>query len=361
MILPVILAGGNGTRLWPLSRTHNPKQLLALLAQETLLQTTLIRAHSIEQATAPLIICNSEYRFAVAEQARKITACTILVEQVGRNTAPAILLAALYAIQQGDDPEMLIMPSDHYLDPKHSFSDVIHTALPAVNVGKIAIFGVKPSKPHTGYGYIHAGDVIAEVGGYTVQNFVEKPNAQLAEQLLQNGDYYWNTGIFFFKASTIIREAEQHAPEILAICRHTIAEATCERDFIYLPHDTLQACASISFDYAIMEKTQAAAVFPINLVWNDLGDWASLWEASIKDGNNNAIKGNVVSSNSKSCYFLGESRMIVALGLQNVLIVETEDALLVANMECSQQIKDVIAKLPDQSLRNLSDIATGVG
>lgn len=347
MILPVILAGGTGKRLWPLSKTLYPKQFLPLFNQQTLLQTTLQRIHQVPGFLDPLIVCNRDCLNIALEQTRAILEPqAVLVEPVGRNTAPAAVLSALFATQQGADPFILLLPSDQYITNRLYFTNLIQTALEAASTGNIVTFGVKPNRPHTGYGYIKAGSPFLKTGAYQIEKFVEKPNAETAAKYVNSGEYYWNSGIFLFKASTLLRESEQHASILLDCCRSAFQAASRQDPIIHLPLHSLENCPNISIDNAIMEKTQHALMIPFESTWADLGDWSMIWQVSEKDDDqNNVIKGDVISVKNQNSYLHSNSRLIVAIGLNNKIVVETEEALLIADFEHAQEIKQVLDDL----------------
>ena len=344
MICPVILSGGSGSRLWPLSRELYPKQFLPLAGESTMLQQTLQRLDGLERLIAPLIVCNEEHRFLVAEQLRQIgiTPAAILLEPVGRNTAPAITVAALQSVAAGADPLLLVLPADHIIPDIVSLQQAIRTAAAGGAAGHLVTFGIVPTAPETGYGYIRANG-----GGkfLAVQEFVEKPDQQTAAAYLASGDYFWNSGMFLFRASRYLQELERFAPDILSACTAALTAGNRDRDFFRLDAGAFAACRSESIDYAIMEKTDAAVVVPLAAGWNDLGSWSSLWEVSSKDAAANAIHGDVSVIDSHNSFLYAESRFLAAIGVDDLIVVETADAVLVAKRDQAQLVKEIVANL----------------
>ncbi len=345
-ILPVILAGGSGTRLWPLSRKHYAKQYLALDGEVTMLQATVTRTSALHCAS-PLVICNEETRFLAAEQIRQMgqDGARILLEPIGRNTAPAIALAALHAGSDGDDPVLLVMPADHKLSDPAAFTAAVDAALPLAQSGKLVTFGITPSRPETGYGYIRAGDAIAGSDALVVDAFVEKPNLATAEEYLSTGGYSWNSGIFLFRASRYLEELERFRPDIMTACRDAYAGKADDMDFLRFDEAAFLACPDESIDYAVMEQTESAAVLPIDAGWSDIGSWSALWEASEKNADGNCEIGDVLSLNGSGNYIHAGSRMVAAVGLQDMVVVETKDAVFVAPKARIDEIKALVAKM----------------
>lgn len=343
MICPVILSGGSGSRLWPLSRELYPKQFLPLAGSSTMLQQTLQRLDGLPNLLAPLVVCNEEHRFLVAEQLRQIgvTPEAILLEPVGRNTAPAIAVAALQAVAGGADPLLLILPADHVIPDTSSLQQAILTAAAGASAGQLVTFGILPTAPETGYGYIRARGV-GEL--LPVQAFVEKPDQRTAAAYLASGEYYWNSGMFLFRASRYLQELQHFAPDILSACTAALAAGKRDSDFIRLDAAAFAACRSESIDYAIMEKT-AAVVVPLAAGWNDLGSWSSLWDVAAKDASANAVFGDVTVIDSRNSYLYAESRYLAAIGVDDLIIVETADAVLVAKRDQAQQVKEIVAEL----------------
>ena len=348
MILPVIMAGGSGTRLWPLSRQLFPKQFLTLNGEHSMLQNTAMRLAGIEHE-APVVICNEEHRFSVAEQfrANKIANSGIILEPVGRNTAPAIALAALNAVKNGDDPLLLVLAADHVIKNEAAFCQSVNNAAPLAEQGKLVTFGIVPTAPETGYGYIKGGDSIsgAESEAFVVSEFVEKPDLATAEQYLASGDYYWNSGMFLFKASTYLAELKAHNPAIYTACENSIASTQADADFIRVNKAAFEACPDDSIDYAVMENTTQAVVVPMDCGWSDVGSWSALWEIEDKDDNGNVLKGDVISVNSTNSYVNAEEKLVAVIGLEDVVVVETKDAILVSKKSEVQLVKNVVNEL----------------
>lgn len=348
-IQPVILCGGSGTRLWPLSREQFPKQLLALVDERhTLLQNTLLRLQGLPVA-GPLLISNEDHRFLVAEQLRQISVEPggILLEPVGRNTAPAVAAAALKAVEQGADPVLLVLAADHVIQGQAAFQLATQKAVALAVQGKLVTFGVVPTAPETGYGYISRGTQLGEAG-YTVARFVEKPPRDVAQQYLESGDYYWNSGMFVFRASVFLRELQQFAPAILDAVKAAMAAAKGDLDFFRLGREAFLACPSDSIDYAVMEKTADAAVVPLAAGWSDIGSFSALWECSPKDSEGNALHGDTMLINSRNCYVNAQERLVAVIGAEDLVVVETADAVLVAHRSAVQDVKQVVAALKQQ-------------
>jgi len=343
-ILPVILSGGSGTRLWPLSREAYPKQFLALAGEQTMLQATWQRVAPIA-GRAPLVVANEEHRFVAAEQLQQlgVQPQAILLEPMGRNTAPAIAVAALEAMRQGDDAVLLVLPSDHVIADEEAFRAAVLRALPAAEAGKLVTFGIVPSGPETGYGYIKAtGDGDAR----PVDRFVEKPDAQTAQQYVQSREYFWNSGMFLFKASRYLAELEKFNPAMLATSRTAWQQARRDADFTRLDKDAFDAVPSDSIDYAVMEKTADAVVVPLDAGWNDVGSWTALRDVSQQDADGNAHHGDVIAIDCRNTYAYGE-RLIALVGLDDVIVVETDDAVMVGRSDRMQEIKQVVARIKD--------------
>lgn len=343
MILPIILSGGFGTRLWPLSHKSRPKQFLQLLNEESLFQQTLQRVAGIPNALNPLLVCNEEHRFLVAAQlqALDVLCSGIILEPVGRNTAPAITIAAIKAMSVGNDPVMLILPSDHLITNQAAFYAAVNEALEYAQNGKLVTFGIVPHSPETGYGYIQAGMQVAAKEIYTVKQFVEKPDLHTAKQYLQAGNYYWNGGIFMFRASQLLREMCKYASDILQSCQIAFQQRQVTPDFIRLDTEAFAACRSESIDYAVMEKTTAAMVVPLNAGWSDVGSWSALYDVSKKDEQRNVIFGEVILDDVQDSYLRSEDRSVAAIGVNNVVIVATKDAVLVTNKDAAQRVKNL--------------------
>ncbi|HGM6415532.1 TPA: mannose-1-phosphate guanylyltransferase/mannose-6-phosphate isomerase [Stenotrophomonas maltophilia] len=341
-IVPVILSGGSGTRLWPLSREAYPKQFLPLVGDDTMLQATWKRVASIAGA-APIVVANQEHRFMAAEQLRecKVLPQALILEPVGRNTAPAIAIAALQALANGDDALLLVLPSDHVVRNEAAFHAAVKQAAIAAEAGKLVTFGIVPTAPETGYGYIKAA---AGEGVRAVDRFVEKPDLATAEQYVASGEYFWNSGMFLFKASRYLKELEALQPAILAACRKALDKAARDNDFIRLDAEAFAASPNDSIDYAVMEKTADAAVVPLDAEWNDVGSWSALWEVSDKDADGNACHGDVIALDCKNSYAYG-NRLIAMVGLQDIVVVETDDAVFVGHKDRVQDVKEIVGQI----------------
>lgn len=344
---PVLLSGGSGTRLWPLSREGYPKQFLSLVGEDTLLQDTWRRVAPIADA-APIVVANEEHRFLAAEQLRLagVAHAQIVLEPVGRNTAPAIAAAALQAMQAGGDPLLLVLPSDHVVANGDAFRAAVRAAAPAAEGGALVTFGIVPTAPETGFGYIQAeaGQADASAVPRRVLRFVEKPDADTARGYLQAGGYYWNSGMFLFRASRYLEELARFRPDMVEAVRGALAAGTHDGDFVRLDKAAFAACPSDSIDYAVMERTDAAMVLPVDIGWSDVGSWSSLWEVSEQDGDGNAHHGDVISIDSRDSYAYAR-RLVALVGVQDLVVVETDDAVLVARKDRVQQVKDVVARL----------------
>jgi mannose-1-phosphate guanylyltransferase/mannose-6-phosphate isomerase len=343
MLTPVILSGGSGTRLWPLSRELYPKQLLPLVGERTMLQETVQRLEGLEFAP-PLVVCNEAHRFLVAEQLREqlVSTQAIILEPVGRNTAPAIALAALSAKAGA---LLLVLPADHVIRDVPAFHAAIEVARPAAAAGRLVTFGIVPTTPETGYGYIKAGTGGNVVGIHPIAQFIEKPDATRAEQFLKAGNYFWNSGMFLFRADRILAELEQHAPDILNVARAALTGAKRDLDFVRVDPVSFQACRSDSIDYAVMEKTRDADVVPLAAGWSDVGSWSALHEALSPDTRGNVAKGDVLAEDSDGCYLYAESRLVSVVGLKDHVVVETKDAVLVAPKDRVQDVKKLVIRL----------------
>ena len=347
MIVPVIMAGGTGSRLWPLSRELYPKQFLTVSGDLSMLQQTVTRLNGIEHQF-PLLICNEEHRFIAAEQLRLggFTHYDIILEPVGRNTAPAIALAALQALknaEKDEDPILLVLAADHLIEDTAAFQTSVSKALPFAKKGKLVTFGIVPTLPETGYGYIKAGQPDGDA--FTVAQFVEKPDLNTAQDYLISGDYYWNSGMFLFKASRYLEELRKYSPEILLACEESMQESMHDMDFVRVNIDAFRRCPDDSIDYAVMEKTDSSMVIPMDAGWSDVGSWSALWDVSEKDENNNVIKGDVISVNSANNYLHSDNKLIAVVGIENLVVVETKDAILVAHKEQVQNVKTVVNHL----------------
>jgi mannose-1-phosphate guanylyltransferase/mannose-6-phosphate isomerase len=354
MIIPVILSGGSGSRLWPLSRELYPKQLLPMVNDTTMLQDTALRTAGIADISAPIVVSNLEHRFMVAEQLREAgqSPSAIILEPIGRNTAPAIAVAALEAVSKDENPVLLVLPADHVITNVAAFHNAVATGVGQALSGKLATFGIVPTGPETGYGYIKAGDGLRvngkESGCFRVERFVEKPDRTTADRYLTSGDYYWNSGMFLFTAQRYLDELERVAPEMLAACREAYAKAGRDKDFTRLHAESFASCPSDSIDYAVMEKTAGAVVIPLDAGWSDVGSWSALWEIGERDANNNVIKGDVLLHGVKDSYISAENRLVAAVGVEDHVIIETADAVLVARKDRVQDVKAIVNQLNAQ-------------
>lgn len=345
MLLPVIMAGGSGSRLWPLSRSLYPKQFISLTSESTMLQETIARLEGLEHQS-PLLICNEEHRFIVAEQLRtnNFTHGGIILEPAGRNTAPAIALAALHAVQKGDDPLLLVMAADHVIQNLSAFTQSVQNAIEPAQQGMLVTFGIVPTAPETGYGYIKQGQSSSELA-CRVEKFVEKPDLAMAQNYLDSGDYLWNSGMFLFKASRYLQELKQHRPDILQACEQAMKGAHNDLDFIRLDKEAFVACPDDSVDYAVMEKTQDAVVVAMDAGWSDVGSFSALWEVSGKNDAGNVIVGDVITEQTADSYIYTQDKLVSTVGVDNLVIVETKDAVLVAHKDKVQDVKSVVNQL----------------
>ena len=350
LVHPVILSGGSGSRLWPLSRRLYPKQLLPLTGSRTMIQDTALRFAQAGFA-APLVICNQEHRFLIAEQLREsdVSNTTIVLEPTGRNTAPAAAAAALILQRADREAAMLLLPSDHIIADVSAFHEAIEKALPAAQAGALVTFGIKPTGPVTGYGYISAGDPMPGApGSFRVQRFVEKPDRATAERYVASGNYFWNSGIFLFSAERFISEMERLEPAMLAACRESVEKGRKDLDFIRLEEKAFAKCPSQSIDYAIMEHTPHAAVVPVDMGWSDVGSWHALWEITEKGQSGNAIKGDVVVQDVRNSYLRSDGPLLAAVGVEDVVVIATTDAVLVSHREAAQDVKKIVDELERQ-------------
>jgi len=357
MIIPVILSGGAGTRLWPLSRELYPKQLLPLAGERTMLQETVLRLVGLAGLEAPCVVCNEEHRFLVAEQLRQAghSASAVILEPVGRNTAPAVAVAALQAMAEGADPLLLVLPADHVIRDAAALCAAINAGVAVAEQGALLTFGIVPTAAETGYGYIKRGKRLANTGDntphslpltpYTVAGFVEKPDLATAESYLRSGEYLWNSGMFLFRASTYLQELAKHSPQMLAACRVSWQERKADLDFIRLDAEAFAACPADSIDYAVMEKTAQAAVIPLDAGWSDVGSWAALWAVGEPDAAGNVCHGDVIGDGCNGSYLYAGSRLVAGVGLQDVVVVETADAVLVATKDRVQDVKKIVERL----------------
>ena len=344
MIVPVILSGGSGTRLWPLSRKLHPKQFINLVNETTLFQDTILRLP--KGVAEPLIICNEEHRFLAAEQLREIGKKTkgIILEPEGRNTAPAVALAALQFINKGEDPILLVLSSDHLIKDIEAFHQSITIASKLAENNKLITFGVVPDKAETGYGYIEA-NINNTDNYYSIKSFTEKPSQKNAKKYLDSVNYLWNSGMFMFKASVFLSELEKFEPEILSACKKSCTTENIDSDFVRIDNDAFHQCPNESIDYAVMEHTNNGVVVPLDANWRDVGSWSSLWDVKTKDNNDNVSEGDVFLEDVKNTYTYSSNRLVSVIGVSNLVIVDTQDALLVADKQQTHNIKKIVARL----------------
>ena len=346
MIKAVVIAGGSGTRLWPLSRAAHPKQFLALHGEGTMLQDTFRRLDALDIRSS-VTICNEEHRFFVAEQLREIDKLgSIILEPVGRNTAPAIALAA-FSSQEGEDPLLLVLAADHVIQDDAAFTKTVMDAIPLAESGKLVTFGIVAREPNTGYGYIKKGE--SQGPGFSVDTFVEKPSIEVVKEHLESGDYFWNSGMFLFKASRYLEELKKHRPDIHDACQLSMDGTSKDNDFLRVNELAFDACPSDSIDYAVMEKTDDAVVVPMDAGWSDIGSWSSLWDISDKDGKGNATYGDVMLHESNNSYIRTDGKLVAAVGVNDLVIVSTKDVLVVAHKNSAQNVKVVAEKIRSES------------
>tara|TARA_Y100000589_G_scaffold252777_1_gene241410 strand:+ start:890 stop:2335 length:1446 start_codon:yes stop_codon:yes gene_type:complete len=353
-ILPVILCGGSGSRLWPLSRSSYPKQFLSLNFTEnrSLLQKTQLRTKGISNIQDPILICNEEHRFIVAEQMREINVKpnSILLEPCGRNTGPAITIAALKALEIYEDPNILVLASDHQIEDEIIFLDVIQNGLEYSSKGKLVTFGIVPTSPEIGYGYIKSKIPLSKtVKASSVDCFIEKPDKDKAMKLIKDNRFTWNSGIFLFKARNILKELEYFEPDMLKYCKLSLQKSLFDLDFQRLEIKSFAKCPDISIDIAVMEKTKNAYVLSLDAGWSDVGSWDSIWSMSKKNSEGNVIQGNIITEDTKNSFLLSQKRLITAIGLENIIVVETNDAILIAKKDESQKVKDMVKFLKDNN------------
>ena len=350
-IVPVIMAGGAGTRLWPASRQLRPKQFLPLIGPDSLFQLTLQRLDGLA-CDRPIVVCNEEHRFLAAEQLRQsgLEHAAILLEPQGRNTAPAIALAALHALSRGNDPLLLVLAADHLIADTAAFHAAVGKATGLASQGKLVTFGIVPRHPETGYGYIKRGAAAGDLG-FAVERFVEKPDLPTAESYLQSGDYFWNSGMFMFRASVFLSELERHEPAVLAACRNALAathgEGTGDKlfPFVRVDADAFAASPKISVDYAVMERTDHACMVPFDAGWNDVGSWAALLETGSRDGQGNVTKGDVLSEDTTNCLMMSDNGLVACVGVKDLIVVSTHDAVLVAHKDKAQNIGKIVDRI----------------
>ena len=346
-MIPVILSGGSGTRLWPLSRGAYPKQFLPLVGEKTMVQETVLRLKGIDNLQAPIAVCNEGHRFMMAEQLWEIDAQpdAILLEPVGKNTAPAVALAALAA--KNPDDILLVLPADHVIDNVLAFQQAVVKASQLAEEGFLVTFGIVPTAAETGYGYIkRAAEKIADA--FKVAEFVEKPDAVIAQGYVDSGDYYWNSGMFAFKAGRYLEELEKFSPEMLSCCRQAFAQAKTDADFVRIDKELFTHCPSDSIDYAVMEKTDKAVVIPLDADWSDVGSWSALWEVTDKDPFGNALTGDVLALDTSNSFIHAENKLVAVIGVQDLVVVETDDAVMVAPKDRVQDVKKIVARLKQE-------------
>lgn len=358
MIIPVILSGGSGTRLWPLSRALRPKQLLSLVSDATMIQDTVSRLNGISSIESPIVVCNEEHRFMIAEQMREINIepSAIILEPFGRNTAPAVAISALKAVdiakeidsESAEEAVILILPADHVIQNKEAFHQAVQEGYQAALDNKLVTFGIVPDSAETGYGYIKAGQSVDGNNNVReVEQFVEKPDKKTAESYIEQGSYYWNSGMFMFKASEYVNELEQYNNEMLNISKQALESGESDLDFIRLNKEIFEKCPSDSIDYAVMEKTSKAVVVPVDIGWNDIGSWTALWEVGESDKDGNVTQGDVCVIDTENSYIHSENRLVSVVGVKDHVIVETPDAVLVAHKDSAQNVKDIVDKLKE--------------
>jgi len=354
MIVPVILAGGAGTRLWPLSRELHPKQVLSLAGQHTMIQETLARLEGLEDLAPPIVICNESHRFMIAEQMRErgIVPGAIILEPMGKNTAPAVAVAALQAVREKGDPNLLVLPADHYIGQPQRFREVVAAGQRLAEEGRLVTFGIVPTSPETGYGYIKQGASLdaasSQAQGFAIEAFVEKPDRETAEAYLSSGAYLWNSGMFFFRASVLLEEMRRLVPEMIGVCENALNAGRRDLDFFRLDHDAFSACPADSIDYAVMEKTALGAMLPLDAGWNDLGSWEALWDAGVKDENDNVASGDTLLHDVTRSVVHAGHRLVAAVGIDQHIIVETADAIFVCPRRRAQDVKHLVTRLRQQ-------------
>ncbi len=361
MLYPVILSGGSGTRLWPMSRTLYPKQLLRLLGEDSLLQQTVRRVADASRFARPLLVANEEHRFIVAEQLREIRAPSqaLLLEPVGRNTAPAACVAAMMLAESEPDALMLLLPSDHIIADEAAFAEAVERAAAAARAGALVTFGITPERPETGYGYIRRGAPVDGIAGvFRVAEFVEKPGSVLAEHFVASGEHFWNGGMFLFPVALFLDELERIRPDIVDACRQALAAARRDDDFIRLDRAAFEACPANSIDYAVMEHTSRAAVVPVGMGWSDIGSWDALWEMTDKDAAGNALIGNVVAEDARNCYLRSETGLVAAIGIEDLVVVATADAVMLAPRNRSQEVRRLVARLATEGREEADALPT---
>jgi len=353
MLIPVILSGGSGTRLWPLSRKTQPKQLLRLIDEHSLIQHTALRSSKLPETTDPLIVCNQDHYFMISEQLAEIgiQPFDMLLEPFGKNTAPAIALGAMrIKALVGGNPVLLVMPADHLIKSDKLFANAVNNGIGAAKTGKLLTFGVKPTLPHTGYGYIQTETTLSN-NVCPVSQFIEKPTIDQAKEYIEGENFYWNSGIFMFSADTYLRELKEHALDIYTACEKALFAATITKKYCRIDSNLFSECREDSIDYAVMEKTKQAALVPMESDWTDLGDWNAMADAHDADRHNNVIKGDVITDNVSNSYLYSEGRVLAALGIKDQIVIETEDALLVAHKDYAQNVKGIVSQLHQKNYK----------
>ena len=345
-IIPVILSGGSGTRLWPLSRKQYPKQYLPLVGDNTMLQETILRLNGLDNLADPIIICNADHRFLVAEQCQQIDINnpTILLEPVGRNTAPAIAAAALQSLQDSEDKLLLVLSADHVIQDIDAFHQAINIATKQAQEGKLVTFGIVPTDANTVYGYIKSSKERIN-GSYKVEEFIEKPDLITAKSYLDQGNYLWNSGMFMFQAITLVKELNAYSPDIVVSVNDAVNNAVQDLDFIRLDSQAFKSSPSDSIDYALMEKSDNVVVVPLDAQWNDIGSWSALYDIGIKDGSGNVIKGDVIAQDTTNTYINANHHMVATIGVDNLIVVDTPDATFIAKQDRAQEVKSIIETL----------------
>ncbi len=347
-IVPVILSGGSGTRLWPLSRSLYPKQLLPLISERTMLQETVLRVGDRARFSAPMIVCNDEHRFIIEEQLHQIGIddAKIVIEPEGRNTAPAVAAAAMLISREEPDALMLVMPSDHVIEDEGAFATAVEIAAKAAGDNRLVTFGINPTRPETGYGYIEIGAALpGQDGCHAVQRFVEKPSAAKAQEFVDAGNYAWNSGLFVFSVSSYLSELETYNPEMVEACRAACDRSKADLGFLRLDPEAFAACPADSIDYAVMERTANAAVVPVSMGWSDVGSWSSLWDLSPKTEEGNVTVGDIITMGTENSYLRSDGPAIATVGLKDVVLVATKDAVLAVSKEAAQDVKAMVDRL----------------
>ncbi len=359
-MIPVILSGGSGTRLWPVSRKTHPKQFWPLLSEHSMLQETCNRLKTYAGIEDPVVVCNEEHRFFVAHQLQTDATSNpaIILEPMGRNTAPAVAAAAFHVLQKtstDDDPVLLVLPADHVIKDIAGFHAALAEAEQLARKGHLVTFGIVPTAPETGYGYIQGGNKLDEQSdAMRISQFVEKPNRATAERYLGSGDYFWNSGMFIFQASRYLDALEQFAPDILHASRQAWEQAVADTDFIRLEKESFNACPSDSIDYAVMEHTDNGVVIPLNAGWSDVGSWSALWEIGDKDAEENVLIGDVLTRDAKGCYLRSDNRLLAAVGVEDIMVIDTPDAILVIHKDKVQKVKDLVNQLSAEQRQEIN-------